>query len=184
MTPAHRTQRKQEYATNRDRLGQKERLSRWNQSLIAHLRLVFCRLLCNSADVRAVAWPLHSSAPASALSRLPPARDPASSVRDRFLPASFEPSRNPSLPATPAILSRHHPPCPGDGQFPRARGAPRRCSDRRKEQLEIPSPPHRRVPRRAPAGRGECALRGHRSKKPKQTGSGEARPIPSPREER
>src|SRR3979411_2624843 len=74
IAPAHRTQRKKEYAANLDRSRQKERLILSNQSLIAHLRLIFSRLLWHSASVRAVAWPPHSSAPASALSRLPPAR--------------------------------------------------------------------------------------------------------------
>src|SRR3981189_523452 len=72
IAPAHRTQRRKEAATNSDRLEQKERFSLWKQSLIAHLRLVFSRLAWNSASVRAAVWPLHSSAPASALSRLPP----------------------------------------------------------------------------------------------------------------
>src|SRR5882762_218552 len=183
MAPAHRTQRKKELATNRDRSRQKERLSCWNQSLIAHLRPVFSRLLCNSADARAVAWLLHSSAPASALSGPPPARDRASSARGRFSPASFAPPRNRALPAKPAIPSLHHPSCPGGGQFPRARGAPRRCPDRRQEQLEILSPRHRRVPRRVPAGRAECALRECRSKNRKRPRSQATRPIQSPREE-
>src|ERR1700694_5637124 len=182
IAPAHRTQRRKKAATNSDRLGQKERFI-WKQSLIAHLRPVFSRLAWNSASVRAVAWPLYSSAPASALSRFPPARDPASSAQGRFLQASFEPPRNPALPATPAILSRHHPSCPGGGQFPRVRGAPRGWSDRRPEQLEIPFPRHRRVPRRVPAGRAECALGLRRSKKRKQPRSQEARPIQFPREE-
>src|SRR5258707_345537 len=183
IAPALRAQRRKEAATNSDRLGEKGRFILWKQSLIAHLHPVFSRPAWNSASVRAVAWPPHSSAPASALSRLPPARDPAFSARDRGLPASFRPPRNPALPATPAIVSRHHPSCPGGVQFPRARGAPRGWSDQRQEQPEIPSPRHRRVPRRAPAGRAECALGLRRSKKRKQPRSREARPIQSPREE-
>src|SRR5437016_3148089 len=183
ITPAHRTQKRKEDATNPDRSGQKDRPILWNQSVIAHLRLVFSRLVWNSAGVRAVASLLHSSAPASALFRLPPARDPASSAPDRFSQASFAPRRNHALPAKLAIPSPHHPSCPGGGQFRQAHGAPRRCWDQRQEQHEIPAPQHWRVPRKVPAGRAEGALRVFHSKKRNQPRSQGARPIQSPREE-
>src|SRR6266852_8002289 len=124
-------QRGERAATNFHFLKDWERCINGNQSLMAHLLLVFSRLVWNSANVRAVAWPRHSWGPASMLSRPPPVRDQASSARDRFSPAWFEPLRNPALPATLAIPSLHHPSCPGGGQFPRVRGAPRRCRDRR-----------------------------------------------------
>src|SRR3977135_2081479 len=104
IAPAHKTQRKKKDAANLDRSRQKERLPS-NPSFIAHLRLISFRFLWNSASVRAVVWPLHSPAPASALSRLPPARDPAFSARGRFSPASFEPPRNHALRGKPAIPS-------------------------------------------------------------------------------
>src|SRR5713226_3365794 len=125
IAPAHRTYRTQEATTIPNRLAYTEQFLSWNQSLIGHLLLVFSRVAWNSANARAIAWPQYNSAPASALSRPPPAPEQASSARGRFSPASFEPQRNPALPATLAILSRHHPSCPDGGQFPRARGVPR-----------------------------------------------------------
>src|SRR6266478_8316463 len=73
-----------------------------DQSLMAHL-LVFSRLASNSANARAVAWPQHSSGPASVLSRLLLAPDSASSSPGRFWPTGFERRRNRELPARPAI---------------------------------------------------------------------------------
>src|SRR5260370_2819361 len=139
-------------ATNLRFLKDWERCMNRNQSLMAHLHPGFSRPAWNSASVRAVVSPQYSSAPASPPFQLPHARNPASSARGRFSPASFEPPRNHALSAKPAIPSPHHPSSPGGGQFPRARGAPRRCLDRRQEQREILSPPHQYDLQTAPVG--------------------------------
>src|SRR5258708_12583690 len=143
-------QRGERAATKLPILKDWERCINRDQSLIAHLLPVFSPLVWNSANVRAVAWPHHSSAPASALYQLPPSQDPASSAQSRFSPTSFEPRRNPALPAMPAIPSLHHPSCLGGGQFPRVRGVPQRCRDRRPQQPKISSPQPPLVPAQPP----------------------------------
>src|SRR5258706_6349723 len=112
-------------ATNSDRLSRRKRFLSENQWLIAHLLLVFSQVAWNSANVRAVAWLPYNLAPASEPSPPPLARDPASSARDRSLPAWSEPRRNPLSPVTPAIPSPHRPFCRDGGQFRPAPGAPR-----------------------------------------------------------
>src|SRR2546428_5285538 len=180
---AHTQHNRKEAATNSDRLRQKGCLLSRNQSLIAHLLLVFSQGAWNSANVRAVAWLQYSSALASAPSPLPLALDPASSARDRFSPTSSEPRRNPSFPAMLVIPSPHHPFCRGGGQFRRARGVPRDCWDRRQAQREIPSPRRRGFPQRVLAGRaagvtGRCQPTNRQPPRSKM-----ARQIQFPREE-
>src|SRR5260370_23058818 len=159
IAQAHTQHNRKKAATNSDRLRPRKRFLSGNQSLIAHLLLVFFQAALNSANVRAVAWLQHSLAPASEPSPLPLARDPASSARDRSSPASSEPRRNPSSPVTPAIPSRHPPFCRGGGQFRPARGAPRDCWDRRQAPRGIPSPPRRGFPPRGLAGRAAAVTR-------------------------
>src|SRR5260370_31454548 len=173
-------QRGKRAATNLHFLKDWERCMNRNQSLMAHLHPVFSRPAWNSASVRGVVWPQYSSAPASAPFQLPHARDPASFARGRFSPASFEPPRNHVLSAKPAIPSPHHPSSPGGGQFPRARGAPRRCLDHRQERHEILSPPRQYVPKRALVGHADGGGRTRRSKKRWKLRSQDTRPVPPP----
>src|SRR6266478_96007 len=150
---AHTPHKRKKAATNSDRLSRRKRFLSGNQSLIAHLLLVFSQAALNSADVRAVAWLRYSLAPASEPSRLPLGRDPASSDRDRSSRTSSEPRRNPLSPVTPAIPSPHRPFCRDGGQFRLARGAPRDCWHPRQARRGILSPRRRGFPRRALAGR-------------------------------
>src|SRR6266851_8956076 len=156
---AHTQHNRKKAATNSDRLRRRERFLSANQSFIARLLLVFSQVAWNSANVRAVAWLQYSLAPASEPSRLPLARDPASSDRDRSSPTSSEPRRNPLSPVTPVVPSPHRPFCRDGGQFRPARGAPQDCWDPRQARRGIPSPPRRGFPRRVLAGRAAGVTR-------------------------
>src|SRR6266478_1010890 len=65
IAQAHTPHKRKKAATNSDRLSRRKRFLSENQSLIAHLLLVFSQAALNSANVRAVAWLQHSLAPAS-----------------------------------------------------------------------------------------------------------------------
>src|SRR5258708_3456599 len=159
IAQAHTPHKTKKAATNSNCLKRRKRFLSGDQSLIAHLLLVFSQAALNSANVRAVAWLPYSLAPASEPSPPPLARDPASSARDRSSPTSSEPRRNPLSPVTPVVPSPHRPFCRDGGQFRPARGAPRDCWDPRQARPGIPSPRRRGSRQRVLAGRAAVVTR-------------------------